>query len=1105
MWIKAVWRILLSSTKILLFMKIPVLSLTMLIVGCSGAWAQQNQIQGKVTGEDHAPLPGITIQVKGTTTGTATNAEGGYELSAPDNATLIFRGVGYAEQQIATGTKSVINVVMHSSSQQLNELVVTAMGIERNRNTVPYAAQQISGSEVNKTVTSNVIQNLSGKIAGLHITTSNAMGGASNVILRGMKSLTQSNQALFVIDGVPYDNSSLTGSGYDFGNPASDINPDDIATITVLKGAAASALYGSRASNGVILITTKKGAHHQGVGVTASFGVTVGSFDKSTLPVYQTAYGEGYDPDFQNVPIFNSNGKEVPVVETYADAATGVKYDPSRMVYNWDAFTPGDPNYGKATPWQPATHHDITDFFVTPVTTTESVFAQGGGEKTTFKIGYTRMDDKGYMPNSHIKKNLLDLDATYAITDKLTVEGAVNYTKEDAMNRYLYQYTATTNPMTDFRQWWPTNVDVLQQKADYFNTLTNATWNWPAGAYLTNSAGNIATPSYHNNLYFNQYQNFEADGRNRYFGYGKVNYKISDAFNLMGRVSKDYYDQSIERRANVGSSESPSFYDRYNKTYNETNYDILLNFNKDINEDLNIKALLGGNVRQDYISTIDASTNGGLVVPSTWALSNTKNAPNAPTEELYRKEVDGIFVGATLSYKDMLTLDGTIRRDQSSTLPKSNDTYFYPSASANFVFSKLLPDNNALSYGKLWVNYAQVGSDAPYYALMNTYSIGAPLNGEVEASAPGANNNADLVPEQSKSYEVGLETSFLNNRLGLTVDYYNAKQINEIMPITVSRASGFSTFYVNGGTVQNQGVELTLNATPVRTRNFSWDMTINWSANRNKVLSLYGGQPSYSIAGLQNSISIVAEVGQPYGVIRGVDYERYQAMKDGKPVASSMNGKRLIDGNGYYELTSNQSDIGNIQPDWMGSFSNSLRYKNLSLSFLIDMRQGGDVYSLDMDYGSYSGLYPRTAGLNDLGKPVRNPLDQGGGLILKGVTEDGKINTKRVDESNIDAGAWTFSSAGGGEAASEFVYDASYIKLRQVALTYLLPQSLMQKMTFIQGIDLSLAGRNLWIIHKNLPYADPEQGQASGNASMGFQNGAYPSIRTFDFIVKVRF
>lgn len=1102
-------------------MKKAILALAMLVLGSSAVFAQEHTVTGKVTAADGTPLPGITIQIKGSNTGTATNTQGIYEIPVPDNGTLIFRGVGLQEKSVQPGAAQTLNVIMLSSTSELNELVVTALGIQRTRNSLPYAAQQISGSDVNKTVTTNVVQNLSGKIAGLQITSSNAMGGSNNAILRGMKSLTQSNQALFVIDGVPFDNTNLSQYGYDVGNAASDINPDDIASISVLKGAAASALYGSRASNGVILITTKKGRHNQGVGVSASFGVTVGSFDKSTLPVYQTQYGEGYgsigssDPGNPNFfffyqPIPSSNGKAVPIVQTNVDAGTGPAYNPSQQVYNWDAFSPGNPNYGKPTPWQPAAHHEPTDFFVTPVTTTESVFAQGGGSQGTFKIGYTRSDDKGYLPNSSITKNSLDLGATYNVTDRITVGGSLNYTKEDAINRYLYQYTATTSPMTDFRQWWPTNVDLHALKNDYFRTLTNASWNWQDdGSYQTNVPGNIGTAAYHDNPYWVMYQNYEADGRNRYFGNANVNYKITDYLNLMGRVSLDNYDQLMQQRSNIGSVELP-MYERYDRKYSETNYDLLLNFNKDIGANLNLKALLGGNVRRDEIQSIDQLTSGGLVVPGFWSLSNSKQAMNAPVEELDRKEVDGVFAGATLSYKQMLTLDATIRRDASSTLPKGNNSYYYPSVSANFVFSKLLPTATWLSYGKIWGNFAQVGGDAPYYSLQNIYTIGTPFNGQSVASyaQPASdnthriNNNPNLVPETNKSYEVGLESSFLNNRIGVTVDYYNSRQSNQIMPINVSRASGFTTFFVNGGTVQNQGVELTLDLIPVKTPDFSWEMNLNWSANRNKVISLYGGQPSYAIAGLQNTIQIVAEVGQPYGVIRGTDYV-YK------------NGQRVIDNTGHYEISDNQlSDIGNINPDWIGGMTNTFTYKNLALSFLLDVQQGGQVYSLDMDYGSSSGLYPRTAGLNDLGKPVRAPLEQGGGIILKGVTEDGKPNSVRIDESDINNGDYSFSSAY-GEADKEFVYNASYVKLRQVALTYSLPPKTLDRLGFVKGLDLSLAGRNLWIIHKDLPYADPEQGQASGtgsgtgsgsaNGSMGFQNGAYPSIRTFDFIVKVTF
>ena len=621
-------------------------------------------------------------------------------------------------------------------------------------------------------------------------------------------------------------------------------------------------------------------------------------------------------------------------------------------------------------------------------------------------------------------------------------------------------------------------------------TGTNATWNW-LGGYATNAVGHIAKPAYHNNPYFQLYDNYENDSRNRYFGYAYANYKFLGHFNVLGRVAMDNYDQLIELRTNIGSVETPS-YARTNVHFNETNYDLLLNYDQTFGN-FNVKGLLGGNVRQTVNSSILAQTAGGLVVPGFWAVSNSLKAVSAPTEGYSEVEVDGIFAGATLTYKDMLTLDGTIRRDQSSTLPKSNNTYYYPSLSANFIFSKLLPQETWLSYGKLRANYAQVGGPAPAYYTGNTYSAGTPFNAQTLFSNSTTNFNPNLIPELNKSYEFGLEANFFNNRLNTDITYYHSQDINQIMPVTVSRASGYATFYENGGTVQNSGWEVVLGGTPIQTHNFSWNIGINWTKNKSLVVSLYGGQPSYTVSSYQNALQEVAEVGKSYGIIRGTDY-------------MYVNGQKEVDANGYYVLnTANpHSDIGNINPDWFGGITNTLKYKDWALSFLIDMKHGGQLYSLDMDYGSSSGLYPQNAGgKNDLGNLARAPLAQGGGIILKGVTSDGHPNTVRIDESDINAGNYTFSSAY-GEADKSYIYDASYIKLRELALTYSIPTKTFGH-SGIKGIDISLTGRNLWIIHKNEPYADPEQGQASGNASIGFQNGAYPSVRALGANLKVRF
>lgn len=1084
------------------------LALSLLGLLSLAATAQKNTVSGKVTDDKGAPVPYATITIKGSHRSVAADENGNFTLQADKNALLVISAIGFGASETSIQADGHAYTLRNRNNMQ--EVVVTALGLKRTRNSLPYATQQITGDEVNRTPTTNFVDNLSGKVSGLQITSSNTNGGTNNVILRGFKSFTQSNQALFVVDGVPYDNTNESQNGFDLGNTASDINPDDIESVSVLKGAAASALYGSRAANGVILITTRKGSHKKTTDVSVSSGVTVGSPDKSTLPTYQTQYGEGYgsqgpDNGFYYQPTFTSNGQNVQIVQTDVDAATGPAYDPSLKVYNWDAFAPGDPNYGKATAWQPAAHHNPTDFFVTPVTTTSSVYASSGGDNGTFKVGYTHSEDKGLLPNNTVTKNLFTFGGTHNFNDQVSFGAQLNYSDVAGIGRDGFTYSSSENPLMDFREWWPTNVNLKQQKADYFYQHKNESWNW---------LGNYAVPdslivAYHNNAYWNRYENAEDDERKRYFGNAYVNYKITSFLNLLGRVSLDNYTQFVEYHTAIGSVHQAS-YTRANSTFNETNYDLLLNFDKKLSENFNLKALLGTNVRQNSSDNLVATTSGGLVVPDLYALSNSVQTPPAPTEVDWRKEVDGIFSGATLSYKEFITLDGTIRRDHSSTLPTSHNTYYYPSVSGNFVFSHLLPNWTWLSYGKFRANYAEVGNDAPPFATVNTYQNVTPFNGQALYAAPVTNNNPNLVPEKNKTFEFGLEAAFLDNRLGFDLTYYHAREVNQILPVPVSSASGYSQYYVNSGAVQNQGLELTLNLTPVKTYDFRWDITVNWSKNVNKVLSLYGNQTSLLLGSYGFNTQLVAETGKSYGIIRGSDYQY-------------LNGQRLIDSNGYYVQKSNPlSDIGSIAPNWFGGITNSFHYKDWGLSFLVDVRQGGKIYSLDMDFGDYSGLYPETAGKNPKGNPVRSPLSAGGGVLLKGVTSDGKPNTTYIDASDINNGAFPFSSYNNFADAS-YVYDASYIKLRELALTYSVPKKALQGISFVKGIDFALTGRNLWIIHKNLPYADPEQGYASSlagsgsaagnsaftgnvqNASQGFQVGVYPSVRTFGFTAKLKF
>ena len=584
--------------------KILLLNLCIIVLAVNQLFAQTHTVTGKVTGKDDGlPLPGVTVNIKGTTKGTQTDVSGKYSISVPDGATLSFTFIGYA-QQFQPTTSNVVNVVLLPANQQLGEVVVTgALGITRTRNQQSYASQLVTGDEVSKQRSDNFVDGLSGKVAGLEIRQNNTLGGSTNVVLRGVKSIYGDNQALFVIDGVPIGNENTNGStqqsgngGYDYGSPVSDINPDDIESITVLKGAAASALYGSRGSNGVILITTKKAK--KGLGIVVNSTISLSEIDKSTFPQYQKQYGAGYTPGFIPANVFGDPNAQV--VQTAADASNGSAFDPNLKVYQWDAFDPTSPNYGKATPWV-AAKNDPTTFFVKPISTNQSIMITNGGDNGSFKLGYTKSIDNGVIPNSKLDKNLFDFGATYNITPKLIIGANINFYNTNGTGRGGTGYDGTNsdnrNVMTNFRQWWETNVDVQELKAAYQRTNSNLSWN------MADPADGVTSPAYWNNPYWVTDHNYETDTRNRYLGNINLTYKVTPWLNLTGRTSLDTYTELDQERYDVGSIGVP-YYSRFNHNYSETNYDFLANFNKDISKDFNLKALVGANIRKDEDNSI---------------------------------------------------------------------------------------------------------------------------------------------------------------------------------------------------------------------------------------------------------------------------------------------------------------------------------------------------------------------------------------------------------------------------------------------------------------------------------------------------------------------
>lgn len=1071
-------------------------------------FAQGRVVKGTITdSKTKETLPGVTILVEGTTTATSTNINGEFTITVPEGKKLVISSIGFVTKTV-DANQDVINVSLDADSKTLGDVVVTALGISRDKKSLGYATQEISGDKLAEVKSGNFVNQISGKVAGVQIKNSGNLGGSTNVIVRGTTSMLFNNQALFVVDGVPINNETTSGkttngtqsqggSGYDYGSPVSDINPEDIESMNVLKGAAATALYGSRAANGVVMITTKKGklstSSRPRFGVTLNSNVTVGVVDKSTFPTYQNEYGAGYGPYYGSGPggfflarDVNQDGTvtddEKLVVPYTQDASMGGKFDPSLMVYQWDAFVPESKNYRKATPWVGAGDNGPITFFRKAVGYTNGVNVDGGNDKGSFRLSYANTSQTGILPNSSLKRNNLGFNGGIQLNDRFSASASVNYVRNAATGRNSTGYS--NNELSNFRQWWQTNVNVVEQKEIYEQTKANYGWN----------AANFRVPLvpiYWDNVYFQRNESFTTDERDRVYGNAVLNYKVNDIISLMGRVSLDQYatiqeerlaQGSVAKQFGVSRANSTGGYLRYNKNYRENNYDLMVNFKKDFGENLNLTGLVGTNIRRTYTNSIFASTNGGLVVPKLYSIANSKETPSASIEEQTVVGVNGYYASASLGYKRFLYLDVTARQDYSSTLPVGKNGYFYPGVSGSFLFSEKIK-TTWMDFGKLRLNYAQVGSDAQFANITDVYAKPIAFGQNALFSIPNAKNNSDLKSEKTLNTEAGLEMIFFKKRLGFDLAVYKKSTIDQVVPVAVSYATGYSSKFVNAGTVENKGIELNLYGTPFQTQNFKWLVNLNFAKNVSKVAKLFEGIENLQLANFQGGVTLNATLGEPYGTLKGTDYVY-------------LNGKKVVDADGFYKKTETSDNVlGNINPDFNLGLTNTFTYKNLSLSFLIDAQKGGDVYSLDMYYGLSTGLYPETVGNNDLGNPKRSPIAEGGGIIFDGVTETGEVNTKRVEANTYEAFGYE------AHPDKEFIYDASYIKLREISLSYRVP---FKKESFLSSATFGIVANNVWILFKNLPYADPEAGLGAGNIQ-GFQTGVMPTTRNFGFNLTLQF
>ncbi|WP_139958427.1 SusC/RagA family TonB-linked outer membrane protein [Flavicella sediminum] len=1018
-------------------------------------FAQTKTISGKVS-DNTGPLPGVVVLIKGTQKGTQTDFDGNYSIDAKQGATLQFSYVGMKTTEVIVGNTNKINITLIEDTEALEEVVVTAIGITREKRSLGYAATVIKSEELTKARESNIVNSLAGKVAGVRVTSqSGTLGGSSKIIIRGASSMGGNNQPLFVVDGIPISNSGFNGTrgqiiagGVDAGNRASDINSDDVETMTVLKGAAAAALYGARAKNGAIIITTKRGKKNTEMSITVNSSLRFDNVLK--LPEFQNEYAQGndgvYDKDDSNgwgPKISDSQGS---LFEDYTGAMVTLKANPD----------------------------NVKNFYETGVSYINSFGFAGGDDKSDFRLGITNFDQTGVTPDSELKKTTIALNAGRDISDKLNVRASINYTKSNTSGKPA-QGSNDPNVITNIVNGLPRTVS----NSLLYNNITDA------NGLPYEVARNT------NNPYWITQNNKWSNRLNRIFGNITLNYEFNSWLSSTVIVGNDYYNewrQHITAKNTITAAEGR--FNLRNITRNQLNTDVMLNINKNFNDDeITLRAVIGHNTNERF-SNLDYTTVNDLVADGLYVPQNGKSV--AANSTSFKQRLVGAYFNVSLGFKDIVYLDITGRNDWSSTLPKQNQSYFYPSVSSSFIFSKLLPENDILSFGKLRVNWANVGSDTTPYGLdfvyepKDTYFLqylgyqGVFPHGSYSAfQAPNTIPSGDsLKPQNVVSQEIGLELKFLQNRLGLDFSYYKKNTTDQILNIAVAKSTGFWYKLINAGEVQNQGIEIGLTGTPILTENFTWGVNFNFSSNENKVVELVEGLNEYSLTSGWSGLAIKAAPGESFGLY-GTAWERDP---DGNIVYDATTGRRNI-------VTDQR--LGDIYPDWTLGIGNTIRYKNFSMSALVDIRQGGVIYSATSQALRVQGLSADTAANRDAPFVPEGVINNGDGTYSPNTTE-------------VTAQAFWEDAASNSNTEGN-IYDASYIKLREVTLSYELPKSIVEK-TFFNSISLGIEGRNLWIIKDHIPHVDPEVNFfGSSLTGEGVEFQSVPSTRSLGGNIKLTF
>lgn len=1073
------------------------LFLLALAIGVIQGAAQVTTVRGIVTTEeDGEPVIGASVIVKGTALGTVTDVNGRFELSGfPPSATrLLISYISLMAKEVAIAPQ--VSVTLKSDTHLLDEVVVTALGISREKKALGYTAQEVKQDALVQGKDNNLLNSLSGKIAGVRITNTQGDVGSSRIVIRGETSIAGENQPLFIVDGIPVDNSQLNArsSGRDFKNAIADLNPEDIKTLTVLKGPNAAALYGARAAHGAIVITTKGGDKRQkGIGITLHSSTQV-SF-VATLPEFQNLFGQGAGGRFSYV-----DGKGAGVNDG-VDESWGPRLDIGLLIPQFDSPLDADGNR-VATPW--VSHpNNVRDYFRMGISTNNGISVARGDDKYQFRVGYNYEKQVSIVPDAGTNKTNISLNTDYHLAKWIVVGATANYIVYTAPSLPGSATPSGSNvrsnsPMLQFL-WFGRQVDTNSLKADY-------TRNWNS--------------SYYDNPFWSTSYNTQSQERHRLIGDLHAEFRLTDGLNVRFRTSTDWYNDRRKSKVKWGSAGAGSPYGSYAEdayTVKENNTEVLATYIKQLNKNWGIDALLGFNVRnKQYENNYQAAPR--LAVADLYTLTNSRD-PLTSSNDFYRLRQYGLYGSIQLDYRRWAFLNITGRNDWSSTLPVDNNSYFYPSVTASVLLSEAFGwRSKAVNYLKIRGGWSQVGADANPYQLATVFTSETAFNGNPLQSSSTIGMNPNLKPEKTSSIEAGFEAAFWDNRLYLDFTYYKTDSRNQILKLATTAASGYTSQVRNAGHIRNRGYEIQLGAVPIQTsKGFRWNLDLNYGANSSKVVKLddEGLITSYQL--YSSGIQILASVGEAYGTLFGTSYVR------------DANGNVVVDANGLPKISTTNKTLGKFTPDWTGGISNTFSYRSLSLSFLIDASVGGSIFSNTNKTGKYTGVLANTLSGRDaehgglwyytdaMGNNVRlseSPsysVSSDGlyyaqvngqstrvyqdGIMVEGVTESGSKNEEVVSAEKYYHRIYSIAEAN--------VYDASYVKLREVALSYRLPRLWTQKL-HLQEASVTLTGRNLWTIYKSVPNIDPESALTTGNAQ-GVEAYSLPTTRSFGVNLSVKF